>query len=58
MLNHITFTRVTGSKFGTTTAHHLYISKDDGLGRYKVQTNEDAISKQEFSFLNMILIII
>jgi hypothetical protein len=44
-LNHITFARATGSKF---TVHHLYISQDDGLGKYKVQTNEGIISKQFF----------
>jgi hypothetical protein len=47
-LNNITIARATGSKFRTTAVHHLYISQDDGLGRYKVQTNEGVISKQFF----------
>jgi hypothetical protein len=47
-LNHITFARLTGSKFRTIAVHHLYISQDDGLGRYKVQTNEGMISRQLF----------
>lgn len=35
-------------EFKTTAEHHLYISKDDGLGRYKVQTREGEISQQFF----------
>ena len=41
-LKHVIFMRATGPefKFKTAPVHHLYISEDDGLGRYKVQTNE------------------
>ena len=46
-LNQIIFARATSPEFKTTVVHNLYISKDDGLGRYKVQTNEDAVSKHE-----------
>lgn len=46
-LNQIIFARAASPEFKTTVVHNLYISKDDGLGRYKVQTNEDAISKHE-----------
>ena len=54
-LNHITFARATGSKSRTTAMHHLYISKDDGLGRYKVQTNEGKISNQFFVPVNYVM---
>ena len=47
-LIHVIFARTTSPEFKTTSIHHLYISKDDGLGRYKVQTNEGTISKQFF----------
>jgi hypothetical protein len=35
-------------KIKATAMHHLYISDDDGLGRYKVQTKHGDISKQFF----------
>jgi hypothetical protein len=35
-------------KFKAIAMHHLYISDDDGLGRYKVQTKHGDISKQFF----------
>ncbi len=35
-------------KFKTAAVHHLYISEDDGLGRYKVQTKEGEILQQFF----------
>jgi hypothetical protein len=49
-LKHIILTRTTGREFKIklNVAHHLYISEDDGLGRYKVQTNEGEVSKQFF----------
>ena len=47
-LNHVIFARAASPEFKTTSVHHLYISQDDGLGRYKVQTNEGTISKQLF----------
>jgi hypothetical protein len=45
-LDHVIFARAASPEFKTTTMHHLYINRDDGLGRYKVQTNEGIISKQ------------
>jgi hypothetical protein len=36
---YLIFAKCTKSEFKTTT-HHLYISQDDGLGRYKFQTND------------------
>jgi hypothetical protein len=47
-LNQIIFVRAPSPKFKTTVVHHLYINKDDGLGRYKVQTNEGVVSNQFF----------
>jgi hypothetical protein len=47
-LNHVIFARAVSPEFKTAAVHHLYISQDDGLGRYKVQTNEGIISKQFF----------
>ena len=49
-LKNVIFMRATGPEFEfkTTTVHHLYISEDDGLGRYKVQTKEGKILKQFF----------
>jgi hypothetical protein len=49
-LKHIILTRTTGQEFKTKSnvVHHLYISEDDGLGRYKVQTNKGEVSKQFF----------
>jgi len=49
-LKHAIFMRAAGPDFKSRTAavHHLYISEDDGLGRYKVQTKEGEISKQFF----------
>ena len=49
-LKHAIFMRAAGPefKFKTAAVHHLYISEDDGLGRYKVQTKEGEISKQFF----------
>ncbi len=47
-LNHIIFARDSSPKFKTTVAHHLYINQDNGLGRYKVQTDNDIPSKQFF----------
>ena len=49
-LKHVIFVRATGQEFKikSNMVHRLYISEDDGLGRYKVQTNEGAISKQFF----------
>jgi hypothetical protein len=49
-LKHVIFVRATGPdfKFKTAAVHHLYVSEDDGLGRYKVQTKEGEISKQFF----------
>jgi hypothetical protein len=46
--NYIIFARAPSPKFSTTTIHHLYISQDDGLGRYKIQTNEGLITTQFF----------
>jgi hypothetical protein len=46
--NHIIFARAPSSKFKTTVVHHLYISQDDGLGRYKIQTNDGEIKTQFF----------
>jgi hypothetical protein len=39
-LKHVIFSRAVAPeyKFKTAAVHHLYISEDDGLGRYKVQT--------------------
>lgn len=45
-LNHVIFTRTASPEFKISAMHHLYIRRDDGLGRYKVQTNEGIISKQ------------
>ena len=49
-LKHAIFMRAAGPefKFKTAAVHHLYISEDDGLGRYKVQTQEGEILKQFF----------
>lgn len=49
-LKHAIFMKAAGPEFKYKTAavHHLYISEDDGLGRYKVQTKEGEISKQFF----------
>jgi hypothetical protein len=47
-LSQLKFARAASSEFKTTSIHHLYISQDDGLGRYKVQTNDGIISKQFF----------
>ena len=49
-LKQVIFVRATGQEFKikSNMVHRLYISEDDGLGRYKVQTNEGAISKQFF----------
>ena len=47
-LNHVIFARAASPEFKSTPIHHLYISKDDGLGRYKIQTNGGIISKQFF----------
>ena len=35
-------------KFKTAVVHHLYVSEDDVLGRYKVQTKDGEILKQFF----------
>jgi hypothetical protein len=45
---HIIFMRAPCKEFKSKAIamHHLYISDDDGLGRYKVQTREGDISKQ------------
>jgi hypothetical protein len=47
---HVIFVRAVAQEleFKTTAMHHLYISEDDGLGRYKVQTKDDKILKQHF----------
>jgi hypothetical protein len=44
---HVIFARaaVRELEFKTTAMNHLYISEDDGLGRYKVQTKDDKILK-------------
>lgn len=49
-LKNVIFMRAAGPefKFKTAAVHHLYISEDDGLGRYKVQTKEGEILKQFF----------
>ena len=49
-LKHVIFTRAAGPefKFKTAAVHHLYISEDDSLGRYKAQTKEGKIIKQFF----------
>ncbi len=49
-LKHVVFSRATGPefKFKTAMVHHLYISEDDGLGRYKVQIKDGEILKQFF----------
>ena len=49
-LKHTIFMRAAGPefKFKTAAVHHLYISEDDGLGRYKVQTKEGEILQQFF----------
>jgi hypothetical protein len=50
-LRHVIFVRTAAQEleFKTTAMHHLYISEDDGLGRYKVQTTKDGkILKQHF----------
>lgn len=46
--NQVIFARAASPEFKTIAMHHLYINRDDGLGRYKVQTNEGIISKQLF----------
>jgi hypothetical protein len=47
---HVIFVRAVAQEleFKTTAMHHLYISEDDRLGRYKVQTKDDKILKQHF----------
>jgi hypothetical protein len=47
---HVIFIRAAAQEleFKTTAMHHLYISEDDGLGRYKVQTKDGKILKQYF----------
>jgi hypothetical protein len=47
-LKHITFVRIAKPEFHTAAVHHLHISEDDGLGRYKVQTREGEILEQFF----------
>ena len=49
-LKHAIFMRAAGPefKFKTAAVHHLYVSEDDGLGRYKVQTKDGEIIKQFF----------
>lgn len=47
-LNQVIFARAASPEFKATAVYHLYISQDDGLGRYKVQTNECIVSKQFF----------
>ena len=54
-LNHVIFARSASPEFKSTPIHHLYISKDDGLGRYKVQTNEGRISNQFFVPVNYVM---
>jgi hypothetical protein len=46
--NHIIFAIDSSSKFKTTAVHYLYISQDDGLARYRIQTNGGTITKQFF----------
>jgi hypothetical protein len=46
--NHIIFAIDSSSKFKTTAVHYLYISQDDGLARYRIQTNVGTITKQFF----------
>jgi hypothetical protein len=47
---HVIFIRATAQEpeFKTTVMNHLYISEDDGLGRYKLQTKDGKILKQYF----------
>jgi hypothetical protein len=47
---HVIFVRAVAQEleFKTTAMHHLYISEDDGLGRYKVQTKDGKILKQHY----------
>jgi hypothetical protein len=42
--NYIIFTKILPSEFKATT-YHLYISQDDGLGRYKIQKRDDIITQ-------------
>jgi hypothetical protein len=54
---HIIFMRAPSKefKFKTIAMHHLYISDDDELGRYKVQTKHGDISKQFFVPANYVM---
>jgi hypothetical protein len=48
---HVIFVRAAAQELEinkTTLHHHLYISEDDGLGRYKVQSKDSEILKQFF----------
>jgi hypothetical protein len=46
-LNHLIIARAPTPEFKRKAAiHRLYINQDDGLGRYKVQTNKGEVSKQ------------
>jgi hypothetical protein len=49
-LKHLVFVRTPSKEFKikSNMVHHLYISEDDGHRRYKVQTNEGAVTKQFF----------
>jgi hypothetical protein len=42
--NYIIFAKQLRSEFKATT-HHLYISQDDGLGRYKIQKRDNLITQ-------------
>ena len=42
--NYIIFTKILPFEFKATTCH-LYISQDDGLGRYKIQKRDDIITQ-------------
>jgi hypothetical protein len=47
---HVIFVRAATQELELKTAamNHLYISEDDGLGRYKVQAKDGKILKQHF----------
>jgi hypothetical protein len=47
-LDHAIFARAASPEFKITSIQHLFITQNEGLGSYKVQTNEDIISNQFF----------